>query len=169
MKVGNQKVVSLTYELRQNDAAGEIIQKVEKDRPFVYLFGVGGLLPKFEESLSGLAVGDKFSFSLSAEEGYGQPSEEAIIDLDKKIFEIDGKIDEDLLKIGNQITMQDQNGNPLDGIVMEITDDAVKMDFNHPLAGMDLHFSGDILEVREATKEEQNQGHAHGPHNEHHH
>jgi len=56
MKVGNQKVVSLTYELRQNDAAGEIIQKVEKDRPFVYLFGVGGLLPKFEESLSGLAV-----------------------------------------------------------------------------------------------------------------
>lgn len=169
MKVGNQKVVSLTYELRQNDAAGEIIQKVEKDRPFVYLFGVGGLLPKFEESLSGLAVGDKFSFSLSAEEGYGQPSEEAIIDLDKKIFEIDGKIDEDLLKIGNQITMQDQNGNPLDGIVMEITDDAVKMDFNHPLAGMDLHFSGDILEVREATKEEQNHGHAHGPHNEHHH
>ncbi len=146
MKVGNQKVVSLTYELRQKDASGELIQKVEKDRPFVYLFGVGGLLPKFEESLSGLEAGDEFSFELSAKEGYGEHNAEAIIDLDKKIFEVEGKIDENLLQVGNQITMQDQNGNPLDGVVMEIGDDKVKMDFNHPLAGMDLHFSGNILE-----------------------
>ncbi len=168
MKVGNQKVVSLTYELRKQDAQGELIQKVEKDRPFVYLFGVGGLLPKFEENLNGLAIGDKFSFNLTADEGYGQPTEEAIIDLDKKIFEVEGKIDDELLQIGNQITMQDQNGNPLDGIVKEISDDSVKMDFNHPLAGMDLHFSGDILEVREATEDELNHGHAHGPHGHQH-
>lgn len=168
MKVGTKKVVSLTYELRHQDAQGELIQKVEKDRPFVYLFGVGGLLPKFEESLNGLAVGDKFSFNLSANEGYGQPNDEAVIDLDKKIFEVDGKIDEELLQVGNQITMQDQNGNPLDGVVMEISDDTVKMDFNHPLAGMDLHFSGDILEVRDATAEELSHGHVHGPHGHNH-
>lgn len=168
MKVGNQKVVSLTYELRQKDAAGELIQKVEKDRPFVYLFGVGGLLPKFEESLSGLEAGNEFSFELSAKEGYGEHNPEAIIDLDKKIFEVDGKIDENLLQVGNQITMQDQNGNPLDGVVMEIGDDKVKMDFNHPLAGMDLHFSGNILEVREASKEELDHGHVHGAHGHQH-
>lgn len=168
MKVGNQKVVSLTYELRQKDASGELIQKVEKDRPFVYLFGVGGLLPKFEESLSGLEAGDEFSFELSAKEGYGEHNAEAIIDLDKKIFEVEGKIDENLLQVGNQITMQDQNGNPLDGVVMEIGDDKVKMDFNHPLAGMDLHFSGNILEVREASQEELDHGHVHGAHGHQH-
>lgn len=168
MKVGNQKVVSLTYELRQKDASGELIQKVEKDRPFVYLFGVGGLLPKFEESLSGLEAGNEFSFELSAKEGYGEHNAEAIIDLDKKIFEVEGKIDENLLLVGNQITMQDQNGNPLDGVVLEIGDDKVKMDFNHPLAGMDLHFSGNILEVREASKEELDHGHVHGAHGHQH-
>lgn len=168
MKVGNQKVVSLTYELRENDAQGALIQKVEKDRPFVYLFGVGGLLPKFEESLDGLSVGEKFSFELSADDGYGQPSQEAIIDLDKKIFEVDGKIDEKLLQLGSSITMQDQDGNPLDGIVLEITDSKVKMDFNHPLAGMDLHFSGDILDIRDASDEEISHGHVHGPHGHHH-
>ncbi|MBU1370660.1 MAG: peptidylprolyl isomerase [Bacteroidetes bacterium] len=164
MKVGNQKVVSLTYELRQKDAQGELIQKVDSDRPFVYLFGVGGLLPKFEESLNDLEAGDKFSFELNSKDGYGEHNAEAIIDLDKKIFEVEGKIDDELLQIGNQITMQDQNGNPLDGVVLEIGDDKVKMDFNHPLAGMDLHFSGNILEVREATKEELDHGHVHGPH-----
>lgn len=168
MKVGNQKVVSLTYELRQKDATGELIQKVEKDRPFVYLFGVGGLLPKFEESLSDLEAGNEFSFELSAKDGYGEHNAEAIVDLDKKIFEVEGKIDENLLQVGNQITMQDQNGNPLDGVVMEIGDDKVKMDFNHPLAGMDLHFSGNILEVRDASKEELEHGHVHGAHGHNH-
>lgn len=168
MKVGNQKVVSLTYELHENDAQGALIQKVEKDRPFVYLFGVGGLLPKFEESLDGLSVGDSFSFELSADDGYGQPTKEAIIDLDKKIFEVEGKVDDELVKIGNQITMQDQDGNPLDGIVLEVTDSTVKMDFNHPLAGMNLHFSGDIIDIRDASAEEISHGHVHGPHGHHH-
>jgi FKBP-type peptidyl-prolyl cis-trans isomerase SlyD len=168
MKVGNKKVVTLIYELRQNNAKGEIIQKVEKNRPFVYLFGVGGLLPKFEESLNGLQTGEKFSFELSADEAYGDHTAEAILDLDKNIFEVEGKIEDGLLDVGNQITMQDQHGNPLDGIVMEVTDKTVKMDFNHPLAGENLHFSGEIIEIREASEEEVAHGHAHGPHGHQH-
>jgi FKBP-type peptidyl-prolyl cis-trans isomerase SlyD len=168
MKVGNNKVVSLIYELREENSEGEIIQKVEKDRPFVYLFGVGGLLPKFEQSLEGLQEGDEFNFAMTSGESYGEHTEEAIIELDKSIFEIDGKIDEDLVTVGNQITMQDNEGNPLDGIVLEITDDKVIMDFNHPLAGLDLHFSGEILEVREASSDEIAHGHAHGIHGHHH-
>lgn len=168
MKVGNQKVVSLTYELRENDAQGELIQKVDADRPFVYLFGVGGLLPKFEQNLEGLMQGDTFNFGMTAAESYGEHTEEAIIQLEKSIFEIDGKVEENLLTIGNQITMQDNHGNPIDGIVVEVSDDLVLMDFNHPLAGMDLHFSGTILEVREASSDEMAHGHAHGPHGHHH-
>ncbi|MDP3461294.1 MAG: FKBP-type peptidyl-prolyl cis-trans isomerase [Bacteroidales bacterium] len=168
MKVGDKKVVTLTYELRQENPTGELIQKVDMDRPFVYLFGVGGLLPKFEDSLKGLQAGDTFSFGLTSDEAYGEVTDEAIIDLDKSIFEIDGVIDEDLLEIGNSITMQDQHGHPLEGIVMEVTDDTVKMDFNHPLAGENLHFSGKIIEVREASDEEVNHGHAHGPNGHNH-
>jgi FKBP-type peptidyl-prolyl cis-trans isomerase SlyD len=168
MKVGNNTVVTLIYELRQKDKNGQLIQKVEKDRPFVYLFGVGGLLPKFEQSLSGLQVGEHFSFGLSSEEAYGEPTQDAILDLDKHIFEIDGKIEEGLLDIGAQITMQDQHGNPIDGIVLEVSNGIVKMDFNHPLAGEDLYFSGEIIDVREANAEEISHGHVHGPHGHHH-
>lgn len=168
MKIGDKKVVTLTYELRQDHAQGELIQKVEANRPFVYLFGVGGLLPKFESSLKGLQAGDTFSFGLIPEEAYGEVTEEAIIDLEKSIFEVDGKIDEQLLEIGNTVTMQDQHGNPLDGIVVEVGDDFVKMDFNHPLAGENLYFSGEILEVRDASAEEVAHGHVHGPHGHHH-
>lgn len=168
MEVGNNKVVSLTYELRENDASGELIQKVEKEQPFVYLFGVGGLLPKFEASLSGLKKSDKFSFSLVPEEAYGQFDINAIVALPKNIFEVEGKIEDGLLTVGNQITMQDNHGNPIDGVVLEVTNKEVKMDFNHQLAGLNLHFSGEIIDVREATEEEMHHGHVHGEHGHHH-
>jgi FKBP-type peptidyl-prolyl cis-trans isomerase SlyD len=168
MEIGNKKVVSLTYELRENDATGELIQKVEKERPFVYLFGIGGLLPKFENSLAGLKKGNAFNFSLTPEEAYGNFDESAIITLPKSVFVIDGNIEEGLLTLGNQITMEDNHGNPMDGIVLEVTEKEVKMDFNHPLAGLDLHFSGEILDVREASEEEMQHGHVHGAHGHHH-
>ncbi len=169
MKISQNKVVSLTYELKLNDENGELVQKVEKEKPFVYLFGIGGLLPVFEKSLEGLGVGDSFSFGLTAEDGYGQRNEEAIVALDKKIFEIEGKIDEEMIQVGRVIPMQNEQGQPLNGLVLSITDDKITMDFNHPLAGQNLHFTGEILEVREATEEELSHGHAHGPDDGHHH
>ena len=169
MKISNDRVVTLTYTLRSNDENGEIIQQVNSDRPFVHLFGNGTLLPAFERNLNGLEIGEKFGFHLTPEEGYGVSTNEAIIELEKAIFEIDGKFDDDLVKIGAVLTMQDQNGNPLEGLVLEIGEKSVKMDFNHPLAGQHLYFSGEILDVREATTDETEHGHAHGPHGHHHH
>ncbi len=169
MKIGNDKVVTLTYILRSDDANGDIIQQVDSERPFVHLFGNGTLLPAFEKNLSGLSVGDTFGFPLTPDEGYGQINEEAIIDLDKEIFVMDGKFNEELVAVGKMLTMQDQNGNPLEGLILEVGEKSVKMDFNHPLAGKNLHFSGEVLDVREATEEEQNHGHAHGPGGHHHH
>ncbi len=163
MKVGKNKVVTLTYTLRLDDNNGDIVQQVTEERPFVHLFGVGTLLPKFEENLEGLESEGEFEFGLTPADGYGEFTEEAILELEKKIFERDGVIDEELLKIGNMITMQDQEGRPIDGRVLEIKDDKVIMDFNHPLAGKNLHFSGVVIEVREATDEELSHGHVHGP------
>jgi FKBP-type peptidyl-prolyl cis-trans isomerase SlyD len=162
MKVGKNKVVTLTYTLHLNDENGEIVQKVDEQRPFVHLFGVGTLLPAFESNLDGLEPGDEFGFYLTSEEGYGNPNDDMILELEKKIFEIDGVVDDSLVNEGNTITMQDQNGNPIDGKVLAVKDKSVIMDFNHPLAGENLFFKGKILDVREATEEELSHGHVHG-------
>lgn len=168
MKVGKDKVVTMTYTLRLNDEKGDVVQKVDESRPFVHLFGAGTLLPAFEENLDGLEKGDSFGFELSAEQAYGVPSDDAIIELEKKIFLIDGKIDPEIVAEGKMITMQDQHGNPVEGKVLAIKEDSVIMDFNHPLAGEDLYFSGNILDVREAAAEEISHGHIHGPDDHHH-
>lgn len=161
MKIGKHKVVSLVYELKLVDSEGELLQKVNKNRPFVYLFGVGGLLPIFEKNLMGKKRGDKFEFSVIAEEGYGPIDQEAIITLKKDIFQIDGVIDEEMLEIGKIIPMRNDQNHPINGIVVEVSEDKVIMDFNHPLAGKDLYFSGEILDVRDASEEELSHGHAH--------
>jgi FKBP-type peptidyl-prolyl cis-trans isomerase SlyD len=169
MKIGKNKVVTMTYTLRLHDEQGEVVQKVDEKRPFVQLFGVGTLLPAFEENLDGLEKGDTFGFELHAEQAYGNPSDEAIIELEKSIFEIDGQIDTEMVAEGKMVTMQDQHGNPIDGKVIAIKEESVIMDFNHPLAGEDLYFSGSILDVRQAAPEEISHGHIHGPDGHHHH
>lgn len=168
MKVGEFKVVSMTYTLREESEKGQMIQQVNEDRPFVYLFGIGGLLPAFKANLEGLSNGDDFSFILKKEEAYGLPSNDNIIRLDKNVFEVDGHFDEAVIKVGEIVPMEDEEGYPLSGRILEVNPDNVLVDFNHPLAGMDLYFEGQILDVREATKEELEHGHAHGPHGHQH-
>ena len=159
----------MTYTLREESAEGQMIQKVTEERPFVYLFGAGGLLPSFKANLEGLNAGDDYSFILKKEDAYGVHTQDNILSLDKKIFEIDGVFDDASIKVGEVVPMEDENGYPLSGKVLEIGTDSVLIDFNHPLAGMNLYFEGKILEVREATTEEIAHGHVHGPHGHHHH
>jgi len=163
MIISKDKVVSLTYELRLDGNKGEIVETLNDDSPLTFLYGSGNLLPKFEQNINGLKVGDSFSFDLKAEDAYGEVNENAIVNVPISAFEIDGKIDNNMLQEGNKIPMQDASGNKLTGIVKEITDESVVMDFNHPMAGNHLFFSGKITEVREATNEEMNCGHVHYP------
>ena len=151
MKIENNKVVSLSYVLMVD---GDVIQTVPNDKPMEFMFGTGYLLPKFEQNIEGKVVGDTFDFILSADEAYGQEDPEAVIELSKDVFMVDGEIDDEVLFVGNEIPMRDQDGNRLHGTVVSIQDDTVKMDFNHPLAGADLHFTGEIVSVREATPED---------------
>ncbi len=102
------------------------------------------------------------------DEAYGLPSDENIIRLDKKVFEIDGVFDEAVIKVGEIIPMEDEQGYPLTGKILEVDGNNVLVDFNHPLAGLNLYFEGKILEVRDATHEELAHGHVHGAHGHHH-
>ncbi len=163
MIISKNKVVSLTYELRLDNVGGKVVESLTEEAPLTFLYGSGGLLPKFEEYIDGLQVGENFDFNLSAQDAYGNLNENAVVQVPVSAFEVDGKIDENMLKIGNNIPMQDASGNKLNGIVQEINNDHVTMDFNHPLAGNELFFKGKITEIREATEEELTHGHAHYP------
>jgi FKBP-type peptidyl-prolyl cis-trans isomerase SlyD len=161
MVISKDKIVSLTYELRIDKADGKIIESLTHEAPLRFLFGSGSLLPKFEDNLAGLRIGDKFRVALVAEDAYGDFDTNAIVNVPLKAFEINGKVDYELVKPGNNIPMQDGNGNKLNGIVREISADVVSMDFNHPLAGNNLYFAGEITDIREATEEEKVHGHSH--------
>lgn len=154
MIIREGKIVSLTYRLNLNDKIGELIEKVEKEKPLEFLYGTGYLLPRFEQYLSGLKINDPFSFSLKAEEAYGSIREEAIVEIPLRSFESNGKTNLDLMQVGKKIPMIDQAGVRVTGTVIEVGAENVTMDFNHPLAGRDLHFEGEILHVREATDED---------------
>lgn len=154
MEIGRNKHVTLSYELRINGAEGEVVEKTDAGNPLAFVFGAGKMLQMFENKLEGYKKGDAFSFELKANEAYGEVNPNAIVEIPKNIFEVDGKIDEELLTVGNQVPMQDAHGNRLMGIVLEVSDDKVKMDFNHPLAGDNLFFTGEVLEIREATEDE---------------
>ena len=156
MKVGEKTFVALTYELVVD---GENIQTVTADRPLEFVFGTGFMLPAFESRLEGLEKGDGFAFRLESHEAYGDNPPEAIKELPKEAFMIDGKIEEGMLEIGNRIPMGDNLGNHWVGIVKEVGDDSVTMDFNHELAGKALDFTGKIVEVRESTPADLMMGH----------
>ncbi|MFO7827283.1 MAG: peptidylprolyl isomerase [Bacteroidales bacterium] len=158
MGISNEKVVSLVYQLKVD---GKEVETVKEDKPLVFLYGAGQMLPKFEEKLKGLEPGAKFEFEIACDDAYGKATDDAILDLPKNIFEVEGKVEDGLLEVGNVIPMQNNEGQKFNGVVLEIKDDAVTMDFNHPLAGDDLNFTGKVIEVRDATKEEIEHGHVH--------
>jgi FKBP-type peptidyl-prolyl cis-trans isomerase SlyD len=164
-------VVSLSYELRVDDESGNrvLTDKSEEGHPLTFLYGSGELLPVFEEHLKGMQVGENFSFTIAAEDGYGEYDEDEVHSLPIETFRINGELDYQMLQEGNVLPMSDDMGNRLDGRILEVLPDNIVMDFNHPLAGFDLHFSGTIVNLRKATLEELSHGHAHGPDGHHHH
>ena len=156
MKISNNTLVTLTYDLNVGDEGEELIlmEQATPEKPLEFIFGTDSMLESFEKQLDGLSAGDKFSFTLTSDETYGEYIEDKVIKLPKNIFEVDGKVDEEMLFEGNTLPMMDVDGNRLMGAILEINGDEITMDFNHPLAGEALHFNGEVVAVREATAEE---------------
>lgn len=148
MKIGEKTFVSLSYELKVD---GEVVETVTAESPLQFVYGAGYLLPAFETHLTGKSKGDKFAFQLDADSAYGNYMPEAIVELPKEVFMIDGKVEDGLLEVGNVLPMSDNQGNRMQGVVKEVGADTVTMDFNHPMAGKELNFSGTVVDVREAT------------------
>ncbi len=158
MNIQPNSVVALTYDLYTKENGEEVfVEKADDQNPLVFLYGVGMMLPKFEENLTGLSAGDTYDFHLVAEDAYGTKDENAIAELPIDMF---GEMEKP--EIGSVLPLQDNEGNQFRAQVKSVSDSAVTVDLNHPMAGQDLHFSGTIISVREATAEELDHGHAHG-------
>lgn len=151
MKISENKFVSLAYTLTVD---GQVADQATAERPLEFVYGVGMLLPKFEEFIAGKEAGDKFEFVLTPAEGYGEINPQAVVNLPKDVFMVDGAIPDDMLVVGNVLPMADQAGNRLMGTIKAVNDNEVTMDFNHPMAGKTLNFTGDIIGVREAKPED---------------
>jgi len=168
MKASKDSVVALVYQLR-TDPTGPVMDEATADAPFEFLFGHGNVLDKFENNLDGLVAGNQFHFVLSPEDGYGELDPEAIIKMNKSDFQFEGEDASHLIEVGNLIPLQDQYGNPFQGRITAISDQDVTIDLNHPFAGKTLHFSGEVVGVREAHPAELEHGHIHqgGDHSHH--
>lgn len=155
MKIEQNKVVEFCYEL---EVDGQIVDQTTKERPLDYIHGTGGLLPKLEAHIEGMEPGATFDVTLSPAEGYGEVDPSRIIELPKAAFEVNGEIREDLLVPGTTIPMLNGMGAVIPGVVLEVSEESVKMDMNHQMAGKTLHFKGEILTVRDATEKELTEG-----------
>ena len=155
MKISANKYVAVIYDLNVGEGEErELMEKATREVPLKFIYGMGMMIPAFEEALMGLEAGEKFDFSITPENAYGEYNEEHVLDLPKSIFEVDGKFDAEMVQEGNTIPMMDASGQRINGSVLEVKDDVVVMDFNHPLAGETLHFTGEVIDVHEPTAEE---------------
>lgn len=155
MKAEKNKVVAVSYEL---EVEGKIADKAGAEKPLEYIHGTGMLLPLFEAAVEGKEPGEAFDFTLSPEDGYGEYQAEYVIDIPKEAFSVDGAVREDLLVVGNVIPMLNNMGQVMQGTVKGVSASAVTMDFNHPMAGRTLHFTGKVEAVREASEKELTEG-----------
>ena len=162
MIIEKNKAVFVHYTLTEGTPEGQLVETTENREPLAFIYGIGMMIPDFEKNLSGLKEGDKFSFGIPAANAYGTYDDGALVEVSKTIFEVDGKLEEGLLEVGNVLPLVDQEGNHLQGMVAEVGDSTVKIDFNHPMAGVDLYFQGHVSNVRDAEQAELEHGHIHG-------
>ena len=170
MKIEQRTVVTLGYTLTVDDNGKEVtVDQADRTKPLTFLFGAGQLLPEFERNISDKQPGDNFDFRINAEQGYGISDPQNRVKLPLDIFKDEqGQLDKDLIKPGIVVPLADREGNQYQAIVLEVNDDGVLVDFNHPLADKELHFIGEVYDVRLATLEELQHGHVHGPGGHHH-
>lgn len=156
MAIKDNHFVSCRYDLYAGSGdERNLVEQATAESPMQYMHGIGMMLPEFEKQLAELNAGDKFDFELTPEQSYGERREDLLLELDREVFTNDeGEFDSENVYEGNVLPMMTSDGQRIQGMVIEVTDAKIKMDFNHPMAGMHLHFEGEILEEHLASREE---------------
>lgn len=150
------KYVTVAYELYTDNDKGihELVEKAPIEHPFQFISGLGIALDSFENKILALTEGEAFDFVLKVDEAYGPYEQERVIELPKETFAINGRFDKDMVYPGAVLPLVNADGMRFQGLVLELKDNTVIIDLNHPLAGKDLHFKGQVVTMRDATNEE---------------
>lgn len=154
LMVGNEMVVSIHYTLKNK--GGEVVDTSSGSEPLMYLHGHSQIVPGLENALTGKVKGDKLSVVVAPKDGYGDRREDLVITMPKG----NGKLP-DGVGIGDMLELQSQDGFRVPARILEIKEDVIIVDANHPLAGEDLYFDIELTDVRVATQQELDHGHAH--------
>lgn len=164
MKVEKNKVIGISFELKvskDEDGIESVPFSVEvrdEDDPFYFVFGNSGLPEKFESLLKDKKKGESFSFMLEMDEAYGPADEELIITLPKSQFSEAHGFTKEMLQEGNFLPLLDEDQQPLQAKILKDLGEELMLDFNHALVGFDLHFEGEILDIRSASEVELGSG-----------
>jgi FKBP-type peptidyl-prolyl cis-trans isomerase SlyD len=161
MAIAANKVVTMNFVLTDDD--GNVLDATDKDGPFSYLSGNNMVLPKLEEAVSGMIIGTKKNLRLEAADAYGVYNEQIVQIVGKENFPKDFE-----LEVGMSYVASNPDGAQMPFVITEVRDEDVTIDFNHPLAGKNLNFDIELLDIRDATSEELAHGHVHGPGGHHH-
>ena len=155
MEQNENKYVAVAYDLYAIDETGRhLVERAPENEPFVFLSGFGIALEAFEKELVELQTGSNFDFTLTTEQGYGLYDEERVLELDRDLFTIDGRFDRERIFIDAIVPLQNQEGDRFMARVIDIRDQVVVVDLNHPLAGKELNFQGTVVANRPATDDE---------------
>jgi FKBP-type peptidyl-prolyl cis-trans isomerase SlyD len=156
MKVAKDRIVSLEYRLHLGD--GATVDQSAPGEPLAYLHGRGQIVPGLEGELEGMSAGESKQVMVPPSKGYGEHDARGIQVVPRAMFPPNAP-----LQVGMTLTAQSEEGDMMPITIRELKDDSVVVDLNHPLAGKTLHFDVTVREVRDASAEELEHGHAHGP------
>ncbi len=146
-------VVSMDYKLTVD---GEVLDSSDDAGPLQFLAGYGNIVPGLESEMIGMKVGESKDVVVKPEDGYGEFDDDAFMDVPRNEFPADMEIEE-----GVELNVTDEDGQNQYARVDSITKETVRLDFNHPLAGAELHFSVKVVALRDPTEEELDHGHVH--------
>jgi FKBP-type peptidyl-prolyl cis-trans isomerase SlyD len=149
------KLIAVAYKLYTVEGEDEqLVEEATDEHPFQFISGLGITLEDFEKTLIDIEKGNEFEIILKPDKAYGNYEKERVVNLDKEMFYINGHFDHENIYKGAIIPLQNEDGNHFMGHVLDITDENVLIDLNHPLAGKTLKFKGHVLDSHEATNEE---------------
>lgn len=156
MQIEKNKVATIDYTLTNPE--GQVLDTSKGGQPLSYLHGVGGIIPGLETALEGKNKGDQLTVTIPPDKAYGNRNDQLVQDVPRKMFQ--GVSD---IKTGMQFRAQGPQGQQQVVTVVDVQPETIKIDANHPLAGVTLNFDVNVVDVREATQEELSHGHVHGP------
>ena len=156
MPLKSNQVVTMNFTLK--DDSGNVLDSTRENNPFSFISGANQVLPKLEEKIGEMIIGSKKDVVLAPEDGYGVYQQDAVRTIKKSEFPEDIELDK-----GMGFIAKSPQGKDVQFFIKEIEGENITVDFNHPLAGKTLHFDLELLNLRDATAEELNHGHVHGP------